>query len=272
MCRFVAYLGPALTLEALLLAPEHSLLRQSWEPSHQRLGNLNADGFGVGWYDLARRPEPARYRSARPMWADASFASLAGLVASEAVLAAVRSATPPLPVEETSAPPFTAGPWLFVHNGAVDGFKDGVGTQLRRAVSDRRERGIEGASDAEVLFALVLDQLDAGARPEAALATVMARVLALTTARLNLAMLDGGTVTATAYGASLFVRGGDGAGRPGLVVASEPFDGGPGWRPVPDGSVVEGTASAVTVSPLSLPMQGPPPVGNTPPTAGAPRP
>ena len=80
MCRFVAYLGPPVTLEALLLAPEHSLLRQSWAPRHQRHGTINADGFGVGWYDSARRPEPARYRTARPMWADRSFASLAGVV------------------------------------------------------------------------------------------------------------------------------------------------------------------------------------------------
>ena len=272
MCRFVAYVGPALTLEALLLAPEHSLLRQSWAPRHQRHGNLNADGFGVGWYDLACRPEPARYRSARPMWADPSFASLAGLVASEAVLAAVRSATPPLPVEETSAPPFTAGPWLFVHNGAVDGFKDGVGTELRRAVSHRRERGIEGASDAELLFALVLDQLDGGTRPHAALATVMARVLALTTARLNLGLHDGRAVTATSYGASLFVRGGEGSGPPGVVVASEPFDDAPGWRPVPDGSVVEASATTVTVSPLTLAMPGPPPEGQAPTAARAVRP
>ncbi|HEX2064734.1 MAG TPA: ergothioneine biosynthesis protein EgtC [Acidimicrobiales bacterium] len=269
MCRFVAYVGPAITLEALLLAPEHSLLRQAWAPRHQRHGTLNADGFGVGWYDLATRPEPARYRSARPMWADASFASLAGLTASEAVLGAVRSATPPLPVEETGAPPFTAGPWLFVHNGAVDGFKDGVGTELRRAVSNRREGRIEGASDAEVLFALVLDQLDAGARPDAALTAVMARVLALTTARLNLVVLDGKAVTATAYGASLYVRGGAGSGPPGLVVASEPFDDGPGWEAVPDGSLVEGTATSVTVSPLSLPMPSAPRGQAAPTTARA---
>lgn len=253
MCRFVAYVGPAVTLEALLLAPEHSLLHQSWAPRHQRHGTLNADGFGVGWYDLARRPEPARYRSARPMWADPSFASLAGLVASEAVLGAVRSATPPLPVEETGAPPFTAGPWLFVHNGAVDGFKEGVGTELRRAVSERREGGIQGASDAEVLFALVLDQLDAGTGADAALTAVMSHVLALTTARLNLALLDGRMVTATAYGASLFVRSG-GSGPPGLVVSSEPFDDGPGWEAVPDGSLVQGNACSVTVSPLALPV------------------
>ncbi len=64
MCRFVAYLGPPVTLGALLIHPPHALLRQAWAPRHQRHGCINADGFGAGWYDPARRPEPARYRSA----------------------------------------------------------------------------------------------------------------------------------------------------------------------------------------------------------------
>src|SRR2546423_8968256 len=108
MCRFVAYLGARVTLSDLLLAPPHSLLRQSWTPRHQTHGTVNADGFGVGWYDFDVRREPARYRSARPIWADRSFASIAGVVSSTAVLAAVRSATPPSPVEQTGSPPFTA--------------------------------------------------------------------------------------------------------------------------------------------------------------------
>ena len=250
MCRFVAYLGPPVTLEALLLAPEHSLLHQAWEPRHQHRGTVNADGFGVGWYDRSRRPEPARYRSARPMWADPSFASLAGLVASEAVLGAVRSATPPLPVEETGAPPFTAGPWLFAHNGAVDGFREGVGARLRRAVSERREGVIAGASDAEVLFALALDRLDGGATLSEALAGVVEQVLSTATARLNLVLLDGQALAATACGASLFVLADAGLAEGGVVVASEPFDDTPAWSRVPDGSIVRATATDVWVTGL----------------------
>ena len=230
----MAYLGPPVTLEALLLAPEHSLLRQSWAPRHQRHGTLNADGFGVGWYDCARRPEPARYRTARPMWADRSFNSLAGVVASGAVLAAVRSATPPAPVEESGAPPFTSRQWLFAHNGAVDGFHDEPGIELRRRVSERARAGIEGASDAEVLFALVLDRLDAGHSMGEALVRVIETVEAVTTARLNLVLTDGGSVVATASGDSLFVRRGD-----GVVVASEPFDDDLAWRAALDDSILE---------------------------------
>jgi len=256
MCRLVAYVGGPLTLEALLLGPEHSLLRQCWEPGQQRHGTVNADGFGAGWYDLDRRPEPARYRTTRPMWADRSFASMAGVVASGAVLAAVRSATPPLPVEESSAPPFTAGPWLFAHNGAVDGFQDGLASRLRRGLSERRDAQIEGASDAEVLFAMALDRLDAGASAAECLASVVTTVLAATTARLNLVLHDGHTVTATACGNSLYVLEGAGLAAAGVIVASEPLDRDPGWRPVPDGSLVQARPGAVTLAPLAGPKPG----------------
>jgi glutamine amidotransferase len=245
VCRFVAYLGPPVTLEALLLAPEHSLLRQSWAPRHQRHGTINADGFGVGWYDSARRPEPARYRTARPMWTDRSFTSLAGVVASGAVLAAVRSATPPAPVEESGAPPFTSGPWLFAHNGAIDGFHGAPGLELRGRVSERGRAAIEGASDAEVLFALALDRLHTGDSMGEALVAVVMGVEGVTTGRLNLVLTDGKRVVATAFGDSLFVRRGQ-----GVVVASEPFDDDRCWQAVPDRSLVDARADDVIITPL----------------------
>ncbi len=246
MCRFVAFLGPPLTLEALLLAPGHSLLHQAWEPRLQDHGTVNADGFGVGWYDRNRRPEPARYRSARPMWADRSFASLADLVVSSAVLAAVRDATPPLPVEESGTPPFTAGPWLFAHNGAVDGFAEGARVALRRRLSDVRSAAIEGSADSEVLFALALDRLEAGATLAQALADVVATVTGTASGRLNLVLTDGRAVAATAWGDSLFVHQADGA----VVVASEPYDDRPEWHPVPDRSAVWAEPGRVSVTPL----------------------
>ena len=246
MCRFVAYVGPPVTLGALLLHPPHALLRQAWAPRHQRHGCINADGFGAGWYDPARRPEPARYRTARPMWADRSFASLADVVDSPAVLAAVRNATPPSPVEESGTPPFTAGPWLFAHNGAVDGFATGARTALRRLLSDGSAAGIEGSADSEVIFALVLDRLAAGAPPDAALADVVAAVAGVASGRLNLVITDGSQVAATAWGDSLFVLDRDGA----AVVASEPYDDDPAWRPVPDCSIVTARPGRVDVRPL----------------------
>lgn len=245
MCRFVAYVGPAVTLEELLVKPPHSLLRQCWEPRSQVSGVVNADGFGVGWYDQSRRPEPARYRSTLPMWADRSFLSMAGLVSSTAVLAAVRSATWPLPIEESGTPPFTAGPWLFAHNGAVAGFRDGAGSRLRRLLSERREAGIEGSSDSEVLFALTLDQLDGGAAPAEALTSVVATVSSAAGGSLNLLLTDGQSIWGTACGDSLVVR----STPDSVVVASEPFDDEPGWEPVTDGSVVSAGPGRVDCRP-----------------------
>jgi len=33
MCRHLAYVGPSVTLEKLIVKPEHSLLQQSFAPS-----------------------------------------------------------------------------------------------------------------------------------------------------------------------------------------------------------------------------------------------
>ncbi|GHB53586.1 class II glutamine amidotransferase [Streptomyces cirratus] len=49
MCRWLAYSGTPLLLDALLYKPAHSLIDQSL---HSPLGveTTNGDGFGVGWY------------------------------------------------------------------------------------------------------------------------------------------------------------------------------------------------------------------------------
>ena len=238
MCRHLAYVGPSVTLEKLIIEPEHSLRQQAFAPRHQTHGTINADGFGVGWYDRDKRAEPARYRTTRPIWADASFASIAGLVTSNAVLAAVRSASPGMAIDETSTPPFTEGPWLFSHNGFVPGFSTGVGRTLRRKASEARAHAMAGKTDSELLFALALDRLDAGASPADALVAVIGLVEELTTARLNLLLTDGERVAATACRNSLFVfddRQLTGA----VVIASEPYDDDPSWEVVDDGSVVE---------------------------------
>ncbi|MBW3667947.1 MAG: ergothioneine biosynthesis protein EgtC [Actinobacteria bacterium] len=233
-----------MTLHSLVLAPPRSLLRQSWEARHQGTTCLNADGFGVGWYDRSLRDEPARYRTARPMWADRSFPSIAGLIASGAVVAAVRAASPGLPVEDSGNAPFTYGPWLFSHNGTVERFLEGVGVALRREVSDAHLGVIEGATDSEVLFAMVLDRLADGASPGDALDDVVTTVCAHTTARLNLLLSDGVRVAATTFGNSLFVR----QSQDSLLIVSEPHDDSDdGWERIDDNRVVEATVGGLSV-------------------------
>ncbi len=251
MCRHLAYLGPPRSLASLLYEPPQSLERQSWKPLRQREGAMNADGWGVGGWDPDVRTEPARYRTAAPMWTDRSFRSVAEVVRAGAITAAVRSATPPSPIVDTGNAPFAAGPWLFSLNGFVVGFRGPVGEELRRLVTEERAIGLEGTTDSEVVFALVLDALDRGAAPAAALASVSAEVLSRTDARLNLLLTDGRTIVASACGNSLFTLVDHGLAERGVLVASEPLDDHPGWVEVPDRTIVEATAGGLHTSPLT---------------------
>lgn len=247
MCRLVAYLGPPVTLQALLVDPPHGLAHQAWAPERQASGTVNADGFGVGWYDLDRRPEPGVHRTTAPMWADRSFASFGGIVATTAAVALVRGATAPAPTEASGTPPFTEGRWLFGHNGAVEAFRDGAGARLRRLLTIEQESAILGAADSEVLFRLVLARIEADDGPADALAAVIHAVESVSGGRLNLVITNGVELAATRVGDSLWVTT-DGRR---TIVASEPFDDGADWAEVPDRSVVTATATAATITPLA---------------------
>ena len=252
MCRLLAYAGPLKSLASIVLDPPHSLMHQSYAPKYQTRGTVNADGFGVGWYAPELRPEPARYRSVTPIWGDASFASFAPVVETTALLACVRSATPPNPIEPSGVAPFTSGPWLFAHNGSVEGFRlgpdgrDGVRAELTALVTHSRLAGIDGASDSELLFALALDRLDAGDDPASALRAVVTKTRGVAPAFLNMILMDGRQIAATASGDSLFSFT-DGAA---TTLASEPLDDDPAWEKVPEDSVVRVIGGRVEVAPL----------------------
>ena len=245
MCRHTAWLGRPRTLADLVVDPPYGLLRQSWQPRRQRYGTVNADGFGVGWYS-PERPEPARYRRAGPIWQDRSFLSLAGHVRSGCVLAAVRSATAGTPCGEEACAPFHLGrDVLLSHNGAVA--LDAVAPLV--TASDLARVGSTG--DGAFVAALVASRLDGGL--PAALAGAVAAVAEVAPrARLNLLATDGRTVSATAWGDTLWWRAGDG----GAVVASEPDDDEPGWVEVADHSLLTLTGDGCSVSSLAEP-EGP---------------
>src|ERR671916_1891730 len=167
MCRMIAYLSETeISLSSLVLGPEHSLLVQSYEPKEMMSGVVNADGFGAGWYAPEVDEEPAVYRSNAPIWADRSFASIAPKVRSATVFAAVRSATPGLPAEESGVPPFASGPYLFAHNGAIKNFRTAAMRPLRDSLSDASYSELLGVTDSETIFFFLLDRLrDAKTNP-----------------------------------------------------------------------------------------------------------
>lgn len=251
MCRHLAYLGPARPLASLLHDPPHSLEHQSHRTYEQRWVTMNPDGWGVGWWDPEAGETPARYRTDKPMWADRSFWSVAEVVRAGAVVAAVRAATPGTPVVETGSAPFTEGPWLFSLNGYVSDFPGAAADRLRRALSPARSAALEGTTDSEVLFGLVLDAIDRGATPAEAAAAVARDVLARSTGELNLLLGDGSTVVATTAGNTLYGLVDAGLATGGALLASEPLDDHPGWARLPDRSLVVATVHGYDVVPLT---------------------
>jgi glutamine amidotransferase len=246
MCRLIAYLGEPVTLSSVLIEPEYSLLRQSYEPRFQVHGRINADGFGVGWYAPDVRPQPARYRKPVPMWNDQTFTDIAAAVRSAAFLASIRNASPGLPINEACTAPYTRDQWVFAHNGRILDWHGatGAGVVLRRRLSDASLAAIEGATDSEVLFGLILDAIAGGATAADAITAVLRLAQDVSPgSRLNLMLTDGATVVATACGDTLFTRRDDSA----VVVASEPFDDSPVWQQVPDDSLVVATRTDLTV-------------------------
>ncbi|MEU3059825.1 ergothioneine biosynthesis protein EgtC [Streptomyces subrutilus] len=247
MCRHLAYLGQEVVLGRLLCDPEHSLVRQSWEPRRQRYGTVNADGFGVGWY-APGDPVPARYRRAGPVWGDETFADLARVVRSGALLAAVRDATHRGADGEAAAAPFADGRWLFSHNGAVRDWPDAV-APLAAGLPPGELLRLPAHTDSALLWALVLHRLRAGDDLGTALAEPVREVAAASPgSRLNLLLTDGSAIAATAWGDSLWYLADPAAGR--TVVASEPYDDDTRWCEVPPGTLLTATRTRVELTSL----------------------
>ena len=251
MCRLSAYLGPTISLADLLFAPPHGLEHQAYAPARQLHGTMNADGFGAAWWDREVGDAPIRYRRDIPIWNDRNLASMAPGIRSGAFVAAVRGATAPLPVEESSTPPYIADGWALAHNGSIEGFHDGVGTALRALCGHDIIAGGAGPTDSELLLGLFIDRLRGGAAPPTAMAEAVG--LAASHApgsRLNLVASDGHTVVASRHGDTLFTLETSVAGQPAVFVASEPHDDDPAWCEVPDHHIV--TADAVGVATIPI--------------------
>jgi glutamine amidotransferase len=229
MCRHLGWLGTDATVSSLVLDPPYGLRVQSYAPRRQKHGLMNADGWGVGFFD---GDLPRRWRSAAPLWGDASFDSVAPALRSHCVVAAVRSATVGMPIEVSAAAPFTDGHWLLSHNGVVD--------RTVLPPTSSAESVCDSAILAAAIFARGLDELGD---------TIVEIGTADPIARLNILAANGSRLLATAWGDTLSILRRD----DGVVLASEPYDDDPDWEDVPDRHLVEVTAKGVTMTPLYQP-------------------
>jgi glutamine amidotransferase len=239
MCRHLGWLGDPVSIASLVLDPPSGLRVQSYAPRRQKHGLLNADGWGVGFFDTGGQErsdsgidtgsDARRWRSASPLWGDVSFASVAPALRSGCVVAAVRSATVGMPIESSASAPFSDGRWLLSHNGIVD--------RAVLPVSPHAESTVDSAVLAALIFDRGLDDLAD---------TVSEVGAADPNARLNILAANGSRLLATTWGDTLSVLR-----RPdGVVVASEPYDDHPDWQDVPDRHLVEVRDGQVTLTAL----------------------
>lgn len=244
MCRLAAYLGPPLSLEQFMLATPHSLVVQSYQPAEMQTATLNADGFGVGWYNADGRP--AAYRSTAPAWADPNLPQLGRSLERASWFANVRSATDPFSGGYANTQPFTVDHWLFMHNGFIADFPDGVRGRIRRWLGEEQERHIHGNTDSEYVFA-AFRQVMAGAGGDwpagfAELMGLLAEWAAGRRVLLNLIVGDGRRIAflrhaLNAEPPTLYTTAADPDFPDGRLVASEPLTDRAVWEPVTPGEL-----------------------------------
>jgi predicted glutamine amidotransferase len=157
MCRFLGYLGEPLRLEDLLYSSSNSLIHQASEAMESKT-RINADGFGIGWYNHELDPEPAVFKDVTPAWSNANLRSLSGKVASRCVLAHVRAAQRFDPVSRQNCHPFQYGCLLWMHNGDIPN-RGRLHRRVTALASDDLVARIAGNTDSELAFVLFLSLL-----------------------------------------------------------------------------------------------------------------
>jgi len=240
MCRLAAYIGPTLRLEELVIKPEHSLVKQSWAPREMVEAQLNADGFGFGWFD--HQGSPLRYRQTMPIWTDPNLPELGRGLESRTWVAVVRSATVNIPINIANTMPYADEKYHFMHNGYINKFSRTLRSCLRREFNPEFEDLIEGNSDSEHLFILFKQIMwEIGTDdPAIALIELVARLrkwLKDERGLLNIIVAVPGQVWALRYAINgdcptLYYTQQSAQYPGGCLVASEPFSNDDNWKEV----------------------------------------
>lgn len=236
-----------------LVDAQNSLLEQSVEDAR---GLSNLDGWGMGHVlpdgslDCERQIDPANDSE--------GYRHRASEIESICVVAHVRRATVGRP-RLANTHPFRHDGALLVHNGHIGAF-DRVRPRLLEAMGERWAGSIEGETDSEHLFGLLMSRLEERGEPPA-MADVLARTVTETrtwceeegaSAALNVIWIAGGAMAGSRLGRELHYVERDQAYKcpvcghhhgpedaeeyRAVVVASERITD-EAWREVDDGSV-----------------------------------
>ncbi|PSF37135.1 ergothioneine biosynthesis protein EgtC [Aphanothece hegewaldii CCALA 016] len=262
MCRLLGYIGSPLHLEKILDKPEHSLIVQSYQPREMTSGVVNADGFGLGWYNAHQDTLPYIYKNILPIWNDVNLPYLNRYVESGCVLAYVRSATPPNPVDYSNCQPFIKDKILFIHNGFIHNFRQTLYRPIRNVLSDEIYQFITGTTDSEHIYGLILNELQKDSNTNLTQALQQTLVFLTDLAKhyhvffsANIILSDGKQLVASRYSnrnptPTLYWLKNDSLYPNGGFIASEPIFQGD-WNRCSEGSIITiGENLDVNISPI----------------------
>jgi glutamine amidotransferase len=147
MCRIFGFRSVLSSrVHKSLLDADNALIQQSGEQPH---------GWGVAYYVAGA---PHIVKSTEAALEDQLFTKVSGVVTSQTVLAHLRKATHGS-VSILNTHPFQYGAWSFIHNGNIEDFASHRKELLAR-VSPNLRHFILGETDSELIFLLILTQLD----------------------------------------------------------------------------------------------------------------
>lgn len=252
MCRLYAMRASHPTVPSCgLLDAQNSLFHQA---THDERGMSNPDGWGI--VDRLADGSMDYDREAKPADQSEEYRREATETPAIATIAHIRRATVGEP-KLVNTHPFVGDDAALAHNGHVGAFEE-VGAHMRTEMTKRWRESIQGDTDSEHIFALLMSRLPA--RTPAAMAATMARTirdLAQWTGErradcaLNLVWLVDDHLMGSRFHRSLHYatrdhahrcpvcgksHGPDDASYRAVVVASEPITEEP-WRDVPDESI-----------------------------------
>jgi glutamine amidotransferase len=164
VCRVLGYLGEPIALGHVLFETDSSLVRQSYNP-RMMAGFLNLAGFGMAAWDprSVNADDPFTYRVTTLPAFDRNLRNLADKLSPTCFVAHVRgvSHSPREVIAETNVHPFRfpGARVSLAHNGHLRQF-DRMRYELIAHIRPELARGIQGTTDSEWIYALVLSQLD----------------------------------------------------------------------------------------------------------------
>jgi glutamine amidotransferase len=163
VCRILAYLGEPLLVQSLLFDTDNSLVQQSYSPLMMNTF-LNLAGFGMtAWDPTSLHPEdPFTDRATTLPSFDRNLRAISSKLAPTSLVAHVRGVTysGEAVVADTNLHPFhfAGARVVLAHNGHLRQFSR-MRYSLLEHVRPELAQCIEGTTDSEWIYALVLSQL-----------------------------------------------------------------------------------------------------------------